>query len=166
MNYAATRDAIVTKLQTVSGIGAVFGRPRWTNNWATFLSLFTMTNSHDATKDVVSLCWITRTTDDESSLSKRDESTVLVSTAAQETWNFTLIYGFEDDDTYPSEYDFQILCDAVMAAFRSLGSASFNTAVVEQSDPLRMTSSGLFMFSDVMAHKAEFQLVIQNYTSS
>jgi len=167
MNYATIRDKIYGDLLAVSGIGKVFKQPRFSADWATFLSMFTTTNPHDASKKVVNVAWITRRAFTEADAGKgsRDEAEAITAVQRDETWEVTVIYGFDDDETNPSEADFQPLVDAVAAKFRMMDQAGL-PATVEESWPMQLEAAGLFLFGEVLCHKAVLTIRIQQRITS
>lgn len=166
MNYATVRDRIKTLLESVSGIGKVYGSPRHTNDWPGFLQRFAVVHPNDATRQLICVCWMTRIRAIELSESKtgsRDEANVLTGVERDEDWEITLVVGFQDDDTNPSEDLFQVLVDSIQEKFRwqdQLGIPS----VIFKSYPLDLTYAGLAMFGNpegVLCHKATFMLHLE-----
>jgi hypothetical protein len=167
VNYTTIRDKLTTDLTAVTGIGKVFGRPRWSVDWTSYLNLFKVTNPHDASKSVVNLCWVSRRSFSEfdSDKGSRDEAEVMTSVQRDETWEIMLIYGFDDDDTYPSETDYQGLVDAIATKFRLMDQLGI-PATVEESWPIQLESSGLKFFGDVLCHNAVMTIRIQQRINS
>lgn len=162
MNYATIRDKLTGDLATVSGIGKVFGRPRWSVDWNSYLTLFKVTNPHDASKSVINLCWVSRRSFSEIEIEKggRDEAEAITAVQRDETWEIMLIYGFDDDETYPSESDYQVLVDAIATKFRLMDQAGI-PATVEESWPIQLESSALKFFGDVLCHNAVMTIRMQ-----
>jgi hypothetical protein len=158
--YTLTRDAINTTLQGVDGIGVVFKHPRYSADWASFLELFKQPKFGDPTKSVINVAMVTRT-----SVSERPqlaENIVTINTLIDETWSIMLFYSFDDDSEQPSEFEFQELCDRVMDAFRPEEATGF-TASVHTSEPLFMSSAGLYTLGEVLVHRADFILRLVQY---
>jgi hypothetical protein len=154
--YTAQRAAIKTLLETVSGIGNVFDSQKDVTNEANFKTSFVKNG-------VVNVCWFIRGNgiDDEVGSLKygsRDERNIITHTQTDDSWTITLMYGYKDDITTPSEYPFQLLVDTIQDKFRfiqDLGGEQY-----EISHPLQRTICGIFAFlsGTVLCHKAEWRL--------
>ena len=154
MSYATERDEIYTQLAATSGIGVVFKSKRFVADWTTFLSRF-------KTGGVINVCWFDRVSGSErgEGVGSTDAGSEILAVQKNDNYEIELYYGFKDDDTTPSSYAFQALVDAIETKFRFLQNLN---SVTERSYPLQRTASGLFMFSDVLCHRAAWTLEIRN----
>jgi hypothetical protein len=159
MNYALIRDRIYTLLANVQGIGKVYNFPRYSADWKTYLDRFKVKVNDKA---IISVVFFSRyaSQEQESPLGGRSENSELTSVDRIETWNITLIYGYDDDEEQPSEYDFQELLDRIQEKFRFEDFLGMS-GTVTKSWPIQVVSSGLFMFGDVLCHRADMTLKLQ-----
>lgn len=163
MNYATIRDKLVADLQSIPGIGKVYNRPRAVKDWASFFALNAVTNPHDPTKNVISIAWVTR----KKSLGTdtNDETSSQVIANRNDTWEITLIYGFSDDDTFPSEGDFQGLIDLIINKWELMSSLGLPDTVNNSSAP-QLQDASLMMYSEVLCHRALFSIGISQIVNS
>jgi|GEM_PF-4591322 len=149
--YTQQRDAIKARLESVSGIGKIYSSPQNVTNEANFKSRF-------VSGGVINTCWISRiggTDNENGGLGSVDECDIITHTQADDTWEITLLYGF--DELAPSETAYQLLADAIQDKFRFV--QYLGGDMYEKSKPLQRTVSGLFQFvSGYMCHKAVWRL--------
>ena len=166
MDYEIKRDKILELLKEVPGIGKVFPSRRHTADWPSFLNRFAVPHPSDSSRKIICVCWFTRRPIvelDEGGTGSRDESTVLTAVEIDETWEITLLYGFQDDDTDPSENGFQNLVDAICEKFRwqdQLG----GVPEIFVSAPVNVTDAYLAMWGQsegVLCHTAIMQLKLK-----
>lgn len=159
MNYANVRDEIATELGTVSGMGKVFKSLRFVTDWGTFFNRFV--TDFSGTKRTV-VCWIGGSGPTQETglnlVGDTDERDLIEWTDRHESYLITLVVGFKDDDTAPSEFDFMTLVDAIEAKFRF--GQNLN-AKCDKQYPLQRQALGLFMFADQLCHKAEWLLELR-----
>jgi hypothetical protein len=154
--YAAQRAAIKTLLESVSGIGNVYASQKDVTNEANFKTTFVKNG-------VVNVCWFIRSngSDDEVGSLKygrRDERNYHTHTQIDDNWTITIMYGYKDDNTNPSEYAFQALVDSIQDKFRLI--QDLGGEQHEISHPLQRSICGIFSFLSgiVLCHKAEWRL--------
>ncbi len=154
MAYAAVRDEISTQLLAVSGIGVVFKSPKNPNDWAAFFSLY-------KTASLINVTWFTlasapETVPEQGIQNEKGQEAVL---ERNETWIINLFYGYDDDDTTPSEFGFQTLVEAIQDKFRFLFDLN---GTADKSFPLELVSKTEEPFGDLLVHRAEFSLLVQH----
>ena len=157
MNYTTVRDNIKTELDAVTGIGKVFKSKRLAEDWKAFMDLY-------VTGGKFNVIWFTQVNASElydSQLAENTDDDIIQYTEREETWQIELYYGFDDaeDSGTPSEFTFQTLCENIEAKFRFSQTLS---GAVNKVFPLRRVFSGLWSFSDVKVHRAEFQLTLRH----
>ena len=117
--YTDTRDEIYNQLTSISGIGQVFLSQKYPTDWQSFFELYRNKYTNKCIVTFVTLNNpITETIGDEETVLTADNFINYVHRS--ETWRISLIYAFQDDDTNPSEYDFQELCELIEEKFRFL----------------------------------------------
>lgn len=156
MSYVQTRDEIYTRLSGVSGIGKVFKSRRYAQDWTTFLARFKDTGNK------INVCWfwLNSAMEDAPKTGSENSEGSFIWTERDELWTIEMYYGFHDadDNSSPSEFAFQGLCETVETTFRFLQNLG---GKAERSYPLERVSSGLAMLGDVLCHRAEFQLKVR-----
>lgn len=151
--YNLVRDAIYAHL--VNALTCpVYKFRRNATDWASFLAKF-----RDPQTGVIAVAWFSRISNDET-VSKRDLGNYdiqfeILSTVKQEIWEIEFLYSFKDHDSAPSEDVFQNYVRAIEDEFRF--TEHFN-GLVFFAHPVRLVRAGLYMFGEVLCHKATFQL--------
>lgn len=156
MNYPEIRDKIAAMLSTVEGIGRVYKSPRYATDWMTYLEQFKVRIDD---RDVINACWLTRNAIQETDIA-RSEAGEIASVSRTENWLITLVYGFDDDESSPSEFAFQALLDGIQEKFRFADFLGM-PEIVAKHFPIQVQSAGLYFFGDVLCHKAEMLLKLQ-----
>lgn len=159
--YETVRDQISTLLLSVVGIGKVYKTTRFVFDWGTFLSLNTVGG-------VVNVCWFDRSSNTETAttgtIGSEDERSLIEWSEADEEWQITLLYGFNDDADAgtPSTYSFQNLVEAIMDKFRFQQDLGL-PATLYRSFPFTLSEAALFVMgaTSVMCHRAVFRLRVQ-----
>lgn len=150
MNFDAVRDAIVTHLQAVSGIGQVYGSQKLARRVDENITVNTVDVSGTV---VVNVCWVTRTGFQETA--QRDEAETMTLVEQVSTWVVTLMYGFKDG---VSEDIFQVLVDAIAAAFRDADNLGVTS--VDYAEPAGGTL-GLAVYGGVVCHRGDIQIRVK-----
>jgi hypothetical protein len=167
--YTQIRDKLAGDLATVSGIGMVKKEAPLATDWNQYLNLFTITHPNDATKKLVSLAWLNgRRSFQETEASQkgsRDEAETIVAVQRDETWEITLVIGYQDHPTYPSGQIFNELIDAIAAKFRMIDPAGF-PGTIEEAWPVQLESAGFYVFGEVLCHRAVLTIRLQQRITS
>jgi hypothetical protein len=146
MSESAIRTQIKTILEGVTGIGVVHDYERWSNDWATFLTLF----KHVAGSRING--WIiTRFKVDEEEETTSHEPSI---------HHYKIKGMYSLDDSAASEKAFNLLIEAIRAAFRAnyqLNGTATNTT------PVKVPVIENRVFGSVLCHYCEMTLTAEEY---
>lgn len=157
--YSDTRDKIYTLLTSVAGIGKVFKSQRYPKDWEAFFNLYRDNDTNLCVVVFMTLINpITENITEEDAAVDANRQIQIVQRS--ETWKISLIYAFKDDDTNPSEYAFQELCENIEEKFRFLQDLDGSAF---QSWPLQTVLRDVGTWTaSVMVHKCDFHLQIEH----
>jgi hypothetical protein len=146
--FTVVRDAVVARVNTVTGIGAVHSYQRFTNNWTDFLTIFAQTISGNfqvrgwfLTRDRIT-----------SVMSAYDKST------KTHHWKLRGIMGVFDSDN--TEEIFQNLVDQVLTAIEVLDDAGQSSVVKYSIGPVSAPIIEGRVFGDVLCHYCEIDFTV------
>lgn len=159
MNYATIRDRIYTLLTGVTNIGTVHKTQQYAADWSKYFAKFKIVDPANAAQHIIGTCWISRLSNQETDL-VRSERRQLLKVDRVETWQIVLVRVFNDDGVTPSETAFQELLDAIQTKFRFENFLGIPNTVAK-SYPVQVNNSGLAMFGDVLCHRADMTLKVQ-----
>jgi hypothetical protein len=157
VNYEKIRDEIKAQLRKVSGMGAIYTSERYVTDWGKFYEL------HTDSTGKVNVAMITRVSAQEMSqgIGSEDASGELEVIQRTEVWRIQILVGYKDDPDVPSEDGKSTLEDMVQERFRFLQDLNGAAPEVFSSSPLRLISSGMAMFGEVLSHKSVLEFTIQ-----
>ena len=140
MALADIRARIVANLQSVDGIGPVYGYERMPRDWKRFLDLFKTghgkINGWMATRRKTPAQWAGFPTVERNHL-----------------WVMRGVYGLNDEEA--SELAFQAQIEAIQAVFENDGELG---GTVLRSEPVQVATVEHRMFANVLCHWAELHL--------
>lgn len=137
MSEVTIRAGIKTELDAISGIGKVYNRLRWANDWQALLKLFKTVG------DKINAWMITR-------IQLEAETSNKTNDTATHKYKIIGFYGFRDADA--TEIVFNALIESIRAAFRAnykLSGAAFDT------EPMQVAIIDLREFGGVLCHYCE-----------
>jgi hypothetical protein len=161
--FTNTRDSLVTNLTNVTGIGKVLKSAPYSTDWQSFLSRFAVTHPTQTNNRYICVAWVSRRAFSEIETGKgsRDEAETIVAVTKDETWQMTVLVGYQDDDTKASEEIFNELVDRIADKFRLIDPATFTTPI-EEAWPVQLESAGEYFFGEVLCHKAVLTIHLQH----
>lgn len=152
---AQIREALVTQMSGVAGIGLVHDRERYVREEGKFRELFVCTPAGEDPQ--VRGWWLRRTATQESTVST---GTVMV----VHTWQWRGYMTFNDADE--SELRFDELIEAyreVVRADPTLGGVCQANSLEDGEDGVQVIDAGPVMFCNVLCHSALLQLKTWSY---
>ena len=156
MNYADTKNEIISTLNLVSGIGVVYGSMKQAVDIKTLEDTFVTNGKYN-------VCYLQRLSafeDDEIGIGSRDETDLAIIKQVVETWNITLFYAYKDSISTPSEFTFQALIDSIREKFRWLNDLNAN-AYKSYSVNFLATNIYETQSNVVLCHRADGKLIVK-----
>jgi len=155
--YSDTRDEIYIQINSVTGIGKVFKSVKYPTDWEAFFNLYRDSDTNTCIVTFITCVNpITETVDDQ--IGDWDASQFINHTHRTETWKISLVYAFKDDETAPSEYGFQELCERIEEKFRFLQDLNGKAFI---SYPLQSMLRDIGQWTgSIMVHKCDFHLQV------
>lgn len=155
--YETTRDKIAATLRGVPGIGRIFDSPKHARDWDEWLQHY---QDEDGLIRVGWFSLVAAPEDANGPLGHRDATDEVSYAVRTETWRIEQFLGFKDDENEPSDYQFQLLCERIEAAFRFLVPAQWAGDTFRVSQISRTFSAPWWLTNQVLVHKAEWNLAV------
>ena len=153
MNFIDTKNELLTLLESVSGIGAVYASMKQVTDLKTLQDV-------NVTNGKYNVCYLQRLSvlEDDEGIGSRDETDTSIIKQVTETWNITLFYAYKDSVDEPSEFEFQTLIDSIREKFRWVNDLTY----AYKSYSVNFIATNVYdQQNNVLCHRADGKLIIK-----